>query len=152
MPAVGIGESALDPLAAFAPPPEAPPAVPPAPPPLGVPAAITHLSMFAALAWFLSRVAAFKVVYEDLGTELPILPGMVMAVNKLFESVGLPLWLLAILGLALDFSVWWDLRRRGRYKAAENWLWIVAAAIIPVTLVLQQILLLPLFELIYSMK
>lgn len=136
-------------LDAFAPP---PPTAAPSAPPLAVPAVIAHLSMFCALGWFLGQVPALKVVYEDMGCELPIFTTLLMKFAQFFEAWGIPIWTCAVAGLAVDFGVWRLLRRRGRHRAAENWLWLVAAAIIPITVILQQIQLLPLISLINSLK
>ncbi|MCC6737871.1 MAG: hypothetical protein IT452_02400 [Planctomycetia bacterium] len=129
-----------------------PPTVTPSAPPLAVPAVIAHLSMFCALGWFLLQVPALKVVYVDLGCELPILTLIVMKIDDLFEACRIPICTIALAGLAVDFGKWRMLRRRGLHRAAENWLWVVAAAIIPITVVLQQVLHLPLASLIESMK
>ncbi len=136
-------------LDAFAPPPVI---AGPSAPPLAVPAVIAHLSMFFALGWFLIQVPAMKVVYVDLGCELPLFTMFVMKIDDVFAACGIPIWICALVGLGVDFGVWRLLRQRGQYRAAENWLWLVAAAIIPITIFLQQILMLPLISLINALK
>lgn len=120
--------------------------------PLGIFPVVAHLSMFAAFGWMLSHVPAFKVVFEDLGTELPVPTLVVMSVNHMFEAVGLPVWMLAIAGAAVDFGVCWILCRKGHLRAANNWMWLVAAGVIPASVALQMILILPFISLINSMK
>ncbi len=139
-------------LDAFAPPPSAAGAAAPSAPPLAVPAVIAHLSMFCALGWYLIQVPALKVVYVDLGCELPMFSMIVMKLSDFFAAWGIPVWIFALVGLGVDFGVWRLLRQRGRHRAAENWLWLVAAAIVPITIFLQQILLLPIVSLVNSMK
>ena len=120
--------------------------------PLGVFPVIAHVSMFAALGWTLSHVSSFRVVFEDMGAELPVPTLAVMSLNHMFESVGLPLWILAIGGAAADFGVCWVLRRKQLLQAANNWMWLVAAAVIPASLIVQQCLMLPFVVLIHNMK
>lgn len=135
---------------AFAPAPGAQPT--PEVPRIPVPAVIAHLTVFASLAWYLSIVPALSVLFDDLGVELPIPALVLMTLNRMFAAVGLPLWVLAVLGLAADAGVCASLRRKGRYRAAENWLWLVAGAVIPGTILVQQVLHMPLVSLIHSMK
>lgn len=136
----------------------APVASPPAPTPAptliraNVFAVIAHALMFGALGWFLAEVAAFRVVFEDLGAELPIPTAVLMNVSTRFESMGVPLWMMAILLAVTDIAVYWQLEKRGRLQAAHNWMWIVTAAVLPVTLTIQWLLFRPFVALIESMR
>lgn len=121
-------------------------------PPLPVPAAVTHLMAFLSLGWSLTQASAYQAVFVDLGAELPVVTAVLMKVCSLVEATGVPFGVVALLGLLVDAGVWTSLRRKGRYRAAENWLWIVAGAVIPVSIGFQMILQLPLIKLIEAMK
>ena len=120
--------------------------------PLGVFPVVAHLSMFAAFAWTLALVPDFKVIFDDLGMEPPASTAIVMAMESNLQSIGLSLWTLAVVGLLIDFGVCWSLRQRGHRRAAHNWMWLVAAGVIPAAVALQRVLILPLITLTNSMK
>lgn len=86
---------------------------------------------------------ALKVVFEDLGADLPGRTSFLLALNNLFDSIHVPLWSLAVVGLAVDLGVWWRLRQKGRFEAAGNWLWLVTAAVMPTTVMLLDFLIAP---------
>ncbi|MBI2919838.1 MAG: hypothetical protein HYY18_02000 [Planctomycetes bacterium] len=120
--------------------------------PLGVFPVVAHVSMFAGFGWMLSHVPSFRVVFDDFGAELPTPTRIVMSVNHMFESAGLPLWTLAVGVAAMDFGVCWVLRRKHLLQAANNWMWLVAAGVIPASLIVQQCLMLPFLILVHSMS
>lgn len=99
--------------------------------PSGALPVVAHISMFAGFGWCLAQVSLFQVIFDDLGEKLTGRTAAVMAVNDLFKSVHLPLWSLAVVGLAVDLGVCWVLRRKGRFQAAHNWMWLVTAGVMP---------------------
>ena len=100
--------------------------------PLGVVLDIfAHIIVFAGFGGCLALVSGLKEVYDDAGkAELVGHTPAVMALNNSFESIHIPLWALAVLGLAVDLLVWRALRRKYGLRAANIWAWLVGAGVV----------------------
>ena len=111
-----------------------------------------HVALFAAFGWLLSCVPEFRLVFDDLGAGLPMPTRIVMALIDVFASVGLPLWILALAGAAVDAGTCCFLCRKGLFREADLWLRLVAAGVISAIVALVICLFLPLVGSINPMK
>lgn len=87
---------------------------------------LANISVFVLLGVGLANVPQLKGVYAELSPDPDRVPA-VMELNRFFEAIHIPLWALAVAGLGFDLGVWWNLRRRGRSRAAFNWMWLLTA-------------------------
>lgn len=92
---------------------------------------VAHIMVFAGFGGCLALVSRLKEVYDDPGAaEFVGHTPAVMVLNNSFESIHIPLWALAVLGLAVDLFVWKTLRRKDCLRAANIWAWLVGAGVV----------------------
>lgn len=89
---------------------------------------VANISVFVLLALGLTQVPQLKDVYGELSPDPDRIPA-VMELNRFFEAIHIPLWVLAVAGLGGDLGVWWAVRRQGRYRTAFNWMWLLTAGV-----------------------
>lgn len=100
---------------------------------------VAHIVLFAGFGGVLALVRGMQEVYDDpgfLAERLYGLTGAVMDLNRFFVSIHIPLWALAVVGLAVDLAVWRTLRRKGRFLAAHLWMWLVPVGVVTISVVL----------------
>lgn len=112
---------------------------------------LANISGFVLLGVGFANVPQLKGLYGDLCPDPDRLPA-VMELNRFFEAIHIPLWALAVAGLAVDLGVWWALRRQGRSRAAFNWMWLLTAGVMLLGVTIAWDLFVPLFTThIYSL-
>jgi hypothetical protein len=91
---------------------------------------VAHIFLFGGFAGLLALVREVQEVYDDPTPDLVGRTPVIMSVNRFFESIHVPLWTLAVLGLAVDLSVLWKLLRASRVTACDWWNWLVTAVVV----------------------
>lgn len=95
-----------------------------------LPTVVFQVLLFAAFGWGLGSLHGFLPVYDDLGFGLEGRTPLVLEICRAFESIHVPLWTLAVLGLVLDLGIFWKLLRAGRFAAGSIWVWLVTAGVV----------------------
>lgn len=114
---------------------------------------VAHIVLFVGFGGVLALVGGLKEVYDEpgfLAEELHGFAGAVMDLNRLLVTIHMPLWALAVVGLAVDLTVWRTLRRKGRFLGAHLWMWLVPVGVVAMSVIVLVSVMLPLMGTVNS--